>query len=524
MCRFVVSWSALLGVLGMARLAVAAELPEPALRWANETDFSGSLELRRGSQSLARIQRLATPTPAGPGSAEPVFWIGSISKQFAAAAVLRLVERKRLTLTSPVADYLPQLAPPALSKGGVSCTIEHLLSHSCGLPRALSSDALHTARHLSDPARAERLYEQLERASLLFEPGTKYSYSNAGYALLGLLIQHVSGQSYEAFLETELWGPLGMRATGIAPRPGVVPVSGQIRLGPLWLDAAHWMLLDAWAPSTVGAGGSIYSSLGDLLLWNDALHHGRVLAPESYEAMITPRHGDYGLGLVITKKAFGTLISHAGSHSPQSVSAVLLYVPELDLSVAGGAGRSYEDSGLKLLGEALLATAAHSPNVAAPSAPGWRAVLLSSLPALSQLAVVGYALYTSWICHFRRWRLDRLSWWVRYHTALLAVLTYALRWRDQPFDPLVVAWGTWCLGVAWASRWWALPAWTRDSSVRKLSGLIGHTFLFSVALYFLPFRYLGVAWAVLTVGLGPLAMQLRRGAPRPTETPRSAVR
>lgn len=103
------------------------------------------------------------------------------------------------------------------------------------------------------------------------------------------------------------------------------------------------------------------------------------------------------------------------------MSAILLYVPEHDLSLAGAAGRSYEDSGLKALGEALLASAARSPDVMAPSAPNWGAVLLSSLSAALQFAVVGYALYTSWFCYACRFQLDRLSWWLRYHTALLAV-------------------------------------------------------------------------------------------------------
>jgi CubicO group peptidase (beta-lactamase class C family) len=506
--------SALLVMLKAAQPATAAELDERAARWASDMGFVGTVEMRQGTQPLARVERLAQVEP---GSAEPVYWVGSVSKQFAAAAALRLAERQQLSLASPVAHYLPELAPPALSKGGTSCTVEHLLSHSCGLPRALSWDFLHTARHLSEPARAERFYEQLAQASLLFVPGTDYSYSNAGYALIGLLIQRVSGQAYEAFLEKELWGPLGMRTTGIAPRPGVAPVRGQLRLGPLWLDAARWMLLDPWAPSSVGAGGSIYSTVGDLLLWNDALHHGRVLAPESYRAMVTPRHGDYGLGLVITKKPYGTLISHAGSHSPQSVSAVLLYVPELDLSLAGGAGRSYEDSGLKPLGEALLASAAHSPGVPPPNTPGWGTMLASSLLPLLQLGVVGYALYTSWLCYFRRARFDRLSWWLRYHSALLAVLAYALRWRDLPFDPLIVAWATGCVAIAWASRWWALPAWARGSGVRKPARLLGRASFLAVVLYFLPFRYLGVAVAVLVVGLGPFAVQLLRRTQRAPE-------
>ncbi|MEY2936238.1 MAG: hypothetical protein RL033_6987 [Pseudomonadota bacterium] len=186
-------------------------------------------------------------------------------------------------------------------------------------------------------------------------------------------------------------------------------------------QAAAWVkeMGDPWTPSSAGAGGAIYSTLGDLLLWNDALHHGRVLTPESYRSMTRPRHGDYGFGLVITKKPFGTLSSHAGSHSPQSVSALLQYVPELDLSLAGGSSRSYEDSGLKPLGEALLARAAQGPGVPSPRAPGWGEVLLSSWQALLQLAVLGYALHTSWVCYARRSQLDSLSWWLRYHGALL---------------------------------------------------------------------------------------------------------
>jgi len=514
---FAVCLGVLLVVLVTAQPAPAAELSGQAASWASEMGFSGSLELRRGSQPLARVEQLGDAEPVAPGAAEHVFWIGSVSKQFAAAAILRLIERKQLELAAPIASYFPQLIAPALSKGGVSCRIEHLLSHSCGLPRTLSSDPLDTARHLSDPVRAERFFAQLAQTPLMFEPGTAYSYSNVGYALLGLLIQQISGHTYESFLQAELWGPLGMRSTGIAPRPGVSPVRGQLPLGPLWLDSARWMLLDPWTPSSAGAGGAIYSTLGDLLLWNDALHHGRVLAPESYRAMTTPRHGDYGFGLVITKKPYGTLISHAGSHSPQSVSALLQYVPELDLSLAAGSNRSYEDSGLKPLAEALLARAAHAADVPAPRAPGWGQLLLSSLQVVLQLAVVGYALYTSWICYCRRSQSQRLSWWLRYHGALLALLAYALRWRDYPFDLLVVAWATWCLSVAWASRWWTLPGWARDLGVKSLPRLLAHGLFFALVLYFLPFRYLGVAAAVLAVGLAPLAVQLSRRAQRTRE-------
>lgn len=172
----------------------------------------------------------------------------------------------------------------------------------------------------------------------------------------------------------------------------------------------------------------------------------------------------------------------------------------------------------------MLASAAHASDVAAPRASGWVEVLLSSHLALLQLAVVGYALYTSWICYVRRWRLDRLSWWLRYHTALLALLAYTLRWRDNPLDPLVVAWGAWCLGVAWASGWWRLPGWTRGPGLKKPATLVGQGLLFTGVLYFLPFRYLSVAAAVLAVESLPLAVQLLRRAQRTPGTPLSPVR
>ncbi|MEO8181938.1 MAG: serine hydrolase domain-containing protein [Deltaproteobacteria bacterium] len=126
-------------------------LSELAPRWAEGSGLSGSIELRRGEQSLARVDRLAGAPRAEQPNAERVFWIGSLSKQFAAAATLRLAERGRLQLHAPPADYLPELAQSALSTGGVSCSIEHLLSHTCGLPAELGSDLLHTANHLSDP-------------------------------------------------------------------------------------------------------------------------------------------------------------------------------------------------------------------------------------------------------------------------------------------------------------------------------------------------------------------------------------
>jgi Beta-lactamase len=92
---------------------------------------------------------------------------------------------------------------------------------------------------------------------------------------------------------------------------------------------------NVWTPSLLGASGNIYSSVSELLRWNGALHHGRVLQASSYAELVAPRLGNYGLGVAVSDKPFGKAINHTGSHVPQSTSAILIYVPGHDLSLAG---------------------------------------------------------------------------------------------------------------------------------------------------------------------------------------------
>jgi hypothetical protein len=142
-------------------------------------------------------------------------------------------------------------------------------------------------------------------------------------------------------------------------------------------------------------------------------------------------------------------------------------------------------------------------------------VLLSSLLALLQLSIAGGALYSCWQCHRQRARYDRLTWWLRYHTPLFVVLAFNLRWRDEPFDPLIVVWGAWCLSVAWASRWWALPPWTRGPGAKKLARLGSQVFILGVVFHFLPARYVDTVLAVLFVELLPFAVRLLRAQRAP---------
>ena len=163
---------------------------------------------------MANLER---HTPATPKTA---FEIGSITKQFTAAAILLLAQEGKLTVDDKISRYLK--GTPA-SWGGIS--IRHLLTHTSGLKNYTGLDGFELARHLTQA----QFISQIAAHPLDFAPGEKWSYCNTGYNLLGYIIENVSGKSYWDFLEQNIFAPLGMTAT--APRePRATPPFARQRL------------------------------------------------------------------------------------------------------------------------------------------------------------------------------------------------------------------------------------------------------------------------------------------------------
>jgi CubicO group peptidase (beta-lactamase class C family) len=477
--------------LRSARADAPAELGEFARRWAEQSDFSGSFSLARGGQLLASLQRGRADAAGRPIDGETAFWIGSVSKEFAAAATLLLAERGQLDLGAPLGRYLPELAQ-ALSRGGVSCSVEHVLSHGCGLPREIGFDPLYTARHLSDPARAQRLLDQVRRVSLDFVPGSEAQYSNVGYDLIGLLVQRVAGLPYEQFLQREIWSPLGMTHTGIAPRAGLVIARGQFSVGFAWLDAVNWLLLDPDSPAQAGASGNMYSTAVDLLRFNHALHHGRLLKPESYQAMTQRRHGNYGLGIAMSQKPFGEALNLVGSYTPHSSSALLIDVPSYDLELAAVANRVEAASGLTELADALMGRATGAVSEAPAHPPGGLLLALSSAGLATLVLVAGLAATRLWACFLRRQRSGRWQWCLSYHLAALALGSFLFRWREYALDPALFAWGAALFAGAAIARWWELPDWAEQS--KKSAAYTELVSLAAVLLALLAYTPLRILW------------------------------
>jgi len=244
---------------------------------------------------------IPTPTDAS-------FEIGSVTKQFTAAAVMLLVEEGKLDLDADFTQYLD------FDTKGRSIPLRRLLDHTSGIKGYTEMAEVFgdlTPRKLP----RDTLVQLLETEPVHFEPGTAWVYNNSGYFLLGLIIEAASEISYEDFVAERLFKPLGMNDSYYCSESAVRPnrAHGYDAVGPGQLIRARY--LDHTWPY---AAGSLCSSVGDLVRWNLALHGGEVLSESSYEAMITPMPLEdgwpmtYAMGLGVGMHGDTRRIAHGG--------------------------------------------------------------------------------------------------------------------------------------------------------------------------------------------------------------------
>ncbi len=260
-------------------------------------------------------------------SVETKFRIGSITKQFTAAAILKLAENGKLTLGDSLDKYYPDF------KNAKNITIEHLLTHTSGL-HSYTEKADFFSR-VAQPIKSRELLDWTKNDEPDFAPGTDFHYCNTGYFLLGEIVARVSGKAYGEFLETEFFKPLGLKNTGVFNNasPPEDMASGYSYVDEKYEPALNWDM--SWA----GGAGALYSTVGDLHRWNEALHNGQVIRPESLKAATTPvklpkgktNSMSYGYGLCSTTHRRLPVINHSGGL--QGWKSDLLYFPEQKTTV-----------------------------------------------------------------------------------------------------------------------------------------------------------------------------------------------
>jgi CubicO group peptidase (beta-lactamase class C family) len=235
-------------------------------------------------------------------TADTKFRLGSITKQFTATAILQLVEQGKLSVDDPISKYYAD-APPAWAK----VTIKHLLTHTSGIPSYTGLPGFFDKESRS-PLTPDGIIKLTRDKPLEFEPGSKYAYDNTGYIILGYVIEKVSGETYADYVDKHIFAPLGMKDTGYDVS-GVIlrhRASGYQGSKDGWKNADY---LDMTLPY---AAGSLYSTTGDLLIWDRALADGKILTPASRAAMFTDYGHHYGFGWRVDTVSGHERIGHGG--------------------------------------------------------------------------------------------------------------------------------------------------------------------------------------------------------------------
>jgi len=255
---------------------------------------------------------------------DTVFRLGSITKQFTAAAIMLLVEDSKLGLDDDVRSVLTDYPTQ-----GRRITIRQLLNHTSGIR---NFNSLPDFPERTDLTLAEvlGLFKDLPPD---FAPGERYVYSNSGYVLLGAVIEALSGMAYRTFLLERFFRPLGMRQTRYLYDEPIVPKRARgYHVGAKGIENARTMSM-----TLPHAAGALGSSVGDLLTWTRALRSGQAVSAQSYAAMIEPARlndgslSEYGFGLIGLKFGDRTAITHAGGIN--GFSTLMAHFEEDDLTV-----------------------------------------------------------------------------------------------------------------------------------------------------------------------------------------------
>jgi CubicO group peptidase (beta-lactamase class C family) len=280
--------------------------------------------LRGDSVVLARGYGYANVEHHVPATDSTVYEVGSISKQFTAAAIVLLSEQGRLGLNDVITRYLPQ---GSTIWSGV--TIRHLLTHTSGI----SDQSLDTLDFRKDYTE-EELVRLAAAQPLLFKPGASYSYSSTGYTLLGVIIHRVTGKFYGDFLRGRIFGPLAMRTARVNSDTAIVPNrSAGYRFEHGTLKNRDWT-----SPSlSATADRGLSFTARDLSRWAIALNHGEPLGRAGLQASWTPVRLNegwtypYGLGWQLTQQRGYRRIGHSGAWG--GFQATLQRHPDFDLTV-----------------------------------------------------------------------------------------------------------------------------------------------------------------------------------------------
>ena len=306
-------------------------------------------------RGMTDVERKAPITPA------TVFRIGSITKQFTAATILRLAEQGKLSLDDPLSKFLPAYPAP-----GSTATVRQLLNHTSGVMPYTAIPGFMVEANTNKPYTTEQLIAVFKDIPPPAKPGESWAYNNSGYVLLGAIIEQVTGKSWDKAVGDLVIRPLRLNSirTGI----GEEDVPGMAKG---YTEAEHGQKLASKIHMSVpGGAGALIGTVGDLAAWDYALHNGKVLAPASYAAMTgttTTADGKtapYGFGIETGEVRGRRELGHSGGIFGFSTDSIYLPKEKIFVAVFANSDSPQSDTGMVTRRLAALALADPYPNLA----------------------------------------------------------------------------------------------------------------------------------------------------------------
>lgn len=334
--------------------AAVAQAARKALEQSVAANGPGAVVLiAKGDRVMYRDARGLAQLELGvPLSAYHVFRIASVTKVFTAATVVKLAEQGKLSLDDPLAAHLPDFP-----RAG-EITLRQLLNHTAGVSDTDVDPQPGFPRRVVDTA---TLVAEIRKRPLDFPPGTRWSYSNAGYVLLGAVIEKVIGGPWHAAAQELLAQPLGLRDTRYGDESALIAR----RVAGYTTDSRTRAVRNAPAISSSipAAAGGLVSTADDLLRWMRALTDGRAVGRHGFEQMMAPPDKlppsaeRYGLGLYLWSVRGHLMVGHTGQID--GFASILAYLPEQDITIVVLANDDSFDA--RIVGRRLAAIALGDP-------------------------------------------------------------------------------------------------------------------------------------------------------------------
>jgi CubicO group peptidase (beta-lactamase class C family) len=288
----------------------------------NVKEFNGSvLVVQKGKTIYQKSFGMADREWSIPNTNQTKYRIGSVTKQFAAAAILRLNEEGKLQVDDKLSKYFPDYPK------GDSVTIHMLLNHSSGIKNYTDLAEFWPKAIL--PLTHDSMIALFKNKPYDFSPGTQWNYSNSGYYLLGVIVEKVSGKNFTDFLQQEIINKAGLKNTSMDRLDSVLAYRAKGYAKNRTGGFSQAMFISMEGPYSAGA---MFSTVEDLVTWTKALHQNKIISPAYTQKMTTPYLGNYGYGLLIDSLKNHKRVWHNGGIP--GFSAHMAYYPADDLYVA----------------------------------------------------------------------------------------------------------------------------------------------------------------------------------------------